>query len=139
MEEQRERVKGQYDHVAIAVRDIDRALDFFLNKLGAIPVTPKQYSAEMDMYVAEVVLGLLKLELIQDASPTGPIARYIEKKGEGLHHISILVEDINQVVRELEDKGVQLMGKKTEGPGDRWVYVSPRESFGALIQYWQYG
>jgi methylmalonyl-CoA epimerase len=137
--EQRESIIQQYDHVAIAVKNLDQALSFFLDKTGAVLATPKHYSDEMNMYIAEVVLGLLKIELIQDADPQGPVARHIEKRGEGLHHLSILVDDINQVITELEAKGVELIGKKTEGPGDKWVYISPKESFGALIQYWQYG
>ena len=136
---QREDVIKQYDHVAIAVKELDKALSLFLDKLGAVLATPKHYAQEMNMYIAEVVLGLIKIELIQDADPQGPVARYIETKGEGLHHISILVDDIDQVIYQLETKGIKLVGKKTEGPGDKWVYISPGESFGALIQYWEYG
>lgn len=134
----RDDVIKQYDHVAIAVKDLDKALSFFLDKLEAVLATPKHHAQEMNMYIAEVVMGLIKIELVQDADPQGPVAKHIEKRGEGLHHISILVDDINKVISQLEIKGINLMGKKTEGPGDKWVYISPKESFGALIQYWQY-
>lgn len=136
---QRDEVIKQYDHVGIAVKDLDKALSFFLDKLGAVLATAKHYEQEMNIYIAEVVLGLIKIELVQDADPQGPVAKHIEKKGEGLHHISILVDDINQLISGLEAKGIKLIGKKTDGPGDKWVYVYPQESFGALVQYWQYG
>ena len=131
-------VATQYDHVAIAVKDIDQALHFFHDRLCAEAATPKHHSPEMNMYIAEVVLGRIKIELIQDADPAGPIAKFIEKKGEGLHHVSILVDDIQKLVSDLEAKEVPLIGKQIDGPGDKWVYVSPKASFGALIQYWQY-
>jgi methylmalonyl-CoA/ethylmalonyl-CoA epimerase len=134
----KEEVAKQYDHIALAVKDLDKALRFFLDKLGAILATPKHHSQDMNMYIAEVVLGLIKIELIQDADANGPVSKYIEKEGEGLHHISILVDNIHQVISDLEGKGLQLIGKKTEGPGDKWAYISPKESFGALIQYWEY-
>jgi methylmalonyl-CoA epimerase len=136
---QKEDVVKQYDHVAIAVKDLDKALSFFSEKLGAVLATASHYEQEMNMYIAEVVLGLIKIELIQDADPQGPVAKHIETRGEGLHHISILVDDINQVISQLEAKGIKPIGKKTEGPGNKWVYISPKESFGALIQYWEYG
>lgn len=131
-------ISEQYDHIGIAVRNVDDTVDFFIKKLGAQLATKKYLYKPLNIYIAEVVLGKIKLEFIEDADPNGPVAKFIEKRGEGFHHISILVDDITKEARNLESRGVELTGKKIEPPGDKWFYVSLKQSFGAMIQYWEW-
>ena len=129
----------KFDHVSIAVKDMDKALDYYINVLGGEIKTPKFLDSEMGFkfYWCDFMLGGVKIELVQPLDENDPIARYMKKHGEGLHHISLQVEDIKEALRKLEEDGSELLDKNVEGDGWKWAYISPKDSFGALIQLWE--
>ena len=123
------------DHIGIAVKSIDATLDYYIHTLGlellAIEEVPSQ-----KVRVAFINAGNIKLELLESMSEDGPVAKFIEKKGEGVHHIAFGVTDIRTRMAELNEKGVQLIQNETKiGAGGAEVaFLHPKSSFGVLLE-----
>ena len=126
------------DHVAIAVHDIETAETFLIQVLGAELKTPRTLSDDGTFYWADYWLGGFKLELVQPQDPkVGDIARFLEKYNEGLHHISMEVQDIHQAVEHFERRGSRVVQKDMDkDEGWRDAFLSPRTSHGVLFQIW---
>ncbi|MFD1079646.1 methylmalonyl-CoA epimerase, partial [Longispora fulva] len=96
------------EHIGIAVSNLDAAIDFYEDKLGL-----KCYRVEevqdQKVKTAFFMVGQTKLELLESTSPEGPIGKFIEKRGEGLHHLAFAVEDLQENLDELSEKGVRLI------------------------------
>lgn len=131
---------ARFDHVAIAVKDIDAALGFFQRYFPTRMVQEKQLSRSTGNFVAaKIEIAGGKLELIQ--SPGHPvaddfIARFIAERGEGLHHISVHLKEFDEVLAKLKQGGVRVVGEGKNRHGRRQFFISPRSAFGALIQVW---
>jgi methylmalonyl-CoA/ethylmalonyl-CoA epimerase len=130
----------RFDHLALAVRDIRGAMSFFEENFGAQVVTePTPSSTQGNFILAQVAIASLKLELIQSPGPDTPddfVAKFIERRGEGMHHFTIGVKDFDGVLGKLLRDDVRLVGKETNWRGERQFFISPRSAFGALIQVW---
>lgn len=126
------------DHVSIAVHDISTAELFLTGVLGAHPNTPPTIGGEGEYYWADYILAGFKIELIQPRDPEqGDIANYLKKYGEGLHHISLEVDDVHKAVDHFENNGSRVVQKNIEkDEGWRDAFLSPRTSFGVLFQIW---
>ena len=122
------------DHVSVAVRDLDRALVFFVGALGGrvlytgcVPGQPFRWTT--------IELGTsCLLELIDPLGDEGFLHDHLRKRGEGLHHITVQVDDLEGTCRRLSDKGVPTFGLKQPVPGWKEAYIHPKNAFGALIQ-----
>lgn len=123
------------DHIGIAVKSIDASLDYYIHTLGlellAIEEVPGQ-----KVRVAFINAGNVKLELLESMSDDGPIAKFIAKKGEGVHHIAFGVTDIRSRMAELSEKGVQLLEDepKVGAGGAEVAFLHPKCSFGVLFE-----
>jgi methylmalonyl-CoA/ethylmalonyl-CoA epimerase len=123
------------DHVSIAVRDLEKARNFFLNVLGgkelfSAPVAPQKFRW------TTIELGTsCFIELIDPLENDGFVQRFLETRGEGPHHITIQVNDIREVQRTLEEKGVSTFGFAEPFPGWKELYIHPKNAFGTLIQF----
>jgi methylmalonyl-CoA/ethylmalonyl-CoA epimerase len=130
----------RFDHLALAVRDIRSATAFFEQNFGAQVLTePTPSSTQGNFILAQVAIASLKLEFIQSpGSGTGDdfVARFIERRGEGMHHFTIGVKDFDGVLGKLSRDDLRLVGKQTNWRGERQFFISPRSAFGALIQVW---
>ncbi|MBU2608535.1 MAG: methylmalonyl-CoA epimerase [Chloroflexi bacterium] len=99
---------NKVNHIGIAVNDIDEAVKLYTEVLG-LEVTNIEVVADQNAKTAIIPVGETKIELIQSTSPEGTIAKFIEKKGEGLHHVALEVDDIKGALQTLSDKGIRLI------------------------------
>jgi methylmalonyl-CoA/ethylmalonyl-CoA epimerase len=130
-------VKLRVDHASIAVHSIDRALEFFSTHLPVrLRRAPRPgYTDEFrwcDFYVGDV-----KLELIESARRGSFVERFLERRGEGLHHLSIEVTELDPLLARMEADGVRIVDRFDAGDGEKTAFVSPRSAHGMLIQFWQ--
>ncbi len=120
------------DHLGIAVRSIDEALPFYTEHL-ALPVLSRETVEHEKVNVAMLPAGASRIELLEALDATSTIAKFIEKRGPGLHHIAMRVPDLNAIVQRLETGGVRVLGKPQRGAGGHlYVFVHPAHTGGVL-------
>ena len=128
---------GRIDHIGIAVKSIDEARKFYEGQLGAKFVrTSIHHSGEFKLGIFD--LDGFCLELLEPIDPEGFLARFIEKRGEGVHHITLQTPNLEQTVDQLEEKGVRVVDKNyaiEKGGVD--AFISPKSTNGVLIQLGQ--
>jgi methylmalonyl-CoA epimerase len=123
------------DHIAIAVRDLDRSIALFETLFGAKLITKKRGVMQgHPMAVAYMQVGENIFALDEAADPNGFIARFIEQRGEGLHHLGLEVDDLDEYIRDLEAKDIRIPVKDLEGAFRREILLSPREANGVVWQ-----
>lgn len=125
------------DHVSIAVRDIDRALEFFLRFFPARAGAPKQDGYDGEFRWADFTIGSFKIELVESMRSGSFIERFLKKRGPGFHHFSLKIERLDPLLERLEHGGYQIVGRHDEGEGHKTAFIHPRSAFGTLIQFWQ--
>ena len=120
------------DHIGIAVRDLDSAEDFYA-RLG-LKVSSEE--AMKGMKIAFIPVGEINIELIQSTTDDGVIAKFIGKRGEGVHHIAYEVEDVSSALQELKAEGVRLVDEipRKGAHGKEVAFVHPESSYGVLIE-----
>jgi methylmalonyl-CoA epimerase len=99
------------DHIGIAVNSIDEMLPLYTEALG-LKLKDIEIVEEQKLRTAIIPVGDSKIELLEATDPESPIARHIEKRGEGMHHMAFRVDDIQKSLGTLESKGVQLVDRK---------------------------
>ena len=124
-------------HVAVAVMDVQAALDDFVKVLG-LPRAPIQEVASQAVKGCLIPVGDGEIELIQPTDPQGGVAKFLERRGEALHHICFQVEDVDQTLKELEGKGVQLIDRQGRpGLAGKVGFLHPRSTQGTLVELCQ--
>ncbi len=124
------------EHIGIAVKSLEESIPFYEKVLGL-----KCYAIEevkdQKVKTAFFKIGDTKLELLESTDPDGPIGRFIERKGQGLHHIAFAVRGIDSALEEAEQKGVQLIDKKPRkgAEGLDIAFLHPRSTFGVLTEF----
>ena len=128
-------MKATLDHIGIAVRDVDEALAFYRDALGLeIVMTEDVPSQRVRAHFIRV--GESALELLEATAPDSPIARAVERRGPGLHHITLRVDDIHAVLARLKARGVRLVDE-TPRPGAEGAlvaFVHPSAAHGVLVE-----
>ena len=129
------RVK-RIDHVGVAVRDKERASRFLEDVLGARQVLDEPWTFRgQDFNWAYFDLGTSgRIELISSPDPENFVNKYIDKRGEGLHHVTIQVEDIGEALASLRAEGIEPLDVNLEDEHWKEAFISPKDSFGVLIQ-----
>jgi len=125
------------DHVSVAVRDIDTALAFFRRLLPIEMGNEKRPGYNDDFNWCDFYIGRFKLELIEAARPESFVRRFIDKRGEGLHHLSLETADLEPLVARLENDGVRIVDRFAGSDGHQTAFISPRSAHGILVQFWQ--
>jgi methylmalonyl-CoA/ethylmalonyl-CoA epimerase len=125
------------NHVAIVVENIDSALAFWKDQLGLdldhIEDVPSQASK-----VAFLPVGEGEVELVEPTDPESGLAKYLEKRGEGMHHICMEVDDIEGMLKILNEKGVRLINEKPiDLPGRRMAFIHPKSANGVLVELYE--
>jgi methylmalonyl-CoA epimerase len=123
------------DHIAIAVRDIDEAARFYSDILK-LNLSGVEVVAEQKTKVGFLKIGESNIELVQPATDDSPIAKFLETRGPGIHHICLEVEDIEKEVEEMKKKGARMIDE-TPRPGahnTRVAFIHPKSSGGVLIE-----
>ncbi len=124
----------QIDHLGIAVRSIDKALEFYQQQLG-FSVSARETVAQEKVHVAMLPAGGPRIELLEPSEEDSVIGRFLAKRGEGLHHIAFLVPDLAASVATLKQSGARLMGEPQRGAGGHlYVFVHPSSTGGVLIE-----
>lgn len=123
------------DHIGIAVKRIDETKQLYGELLG-LSHAGSETVAEQKVTTAFFPVGDTEVELLESTSPDGPIAKYLEKKGEGIQHIAFRVENIEESLAELKAKGVQLIDEKPRSGagGAKIAFLHPKSTFGVLIE-----
>ena len=126
--------KFSIDHLGIAVRSLDAALEFYEKQLG-FPVGLRETVEQERVNVAMLPAGGSRIELLEATGPDSVIAKFIEKRGEGLHHVAVKVPDLNATVERLKSNGVRLLNEPRPGAGGHlYVFVHPSSTGGVLIE-----
>jgi methylmalonyl-CoA epimerase len=122
------------DHLGIAVKSLSAAKDLY-RKLG-LSVSGEEIVDAEQVRLVMVPLGESRLELLEATSESSPIARFIARRGEGLHHISLRVPDLAAAVRRLKQEGVRLTSEEIRigAGGHRYIFVHPSSAAGVLIE-----
>lgn len=133
-------VRLRVNHVAIAVRAIDPALAFFQRYFAIEPGTPPRPGYEPSFRYTNFTIDGYKIELIEPnpAEPPGFATTFLDKRGEGFHHISIDVSHVSPIIEALEQDGVRVTGRFRTADGRETAFISPRSAFGVLIQFWEH-
>ena len=125
------------EHLGIAVKSLDEAIPYYENILGM-----KCYSieevADQKVKTAFFKVGQTKLELLEPTSDESPIAKFIEKRGEGIHHLAFAVEDgVANSLAEMEGKGVRLIDKapRKGAEGLNIAFIHPKSTHGVLTEF----
>jgi methylmalonyl-CoA/ethylmalonyl-CoA epimerase len=124
------------EHIGIAVKSIEKALPYYEDILGL-----KCYAVEevrdQKVKTAFFKIGETKLELLEPTSPESPVAKFIEKRGEGIHHIAFAVNGIEHALQEAAEKGVRLIDENPRkgAEGLNIAFLHPKSTFGILTEF----
>ncbi len=122
------------DHVGVAVKDIRAALDFF-GKVFDVPDAEVVLMDDQGVRACLIQVGQTRLELLEPTSPQSGVGRFIERRGEGLHHLALNVTDISGKLQSLETLGVDLIDHAPrEGLSGTIAFVHPKSVFGVLTE-----
>jgi len=126
------------EHIGIAVKDLDQAEKLYAAILGAEPYKREEVKSE-GVLTSFLRNGPNKIELLQSTTPDGPIAKFIEKKGEGMHHMAFAVQDIKAEMKRLASEGFRLLNEEPKkGADNKWIcFVHPKSANGVLIELCQ--
>jgi methylmalonyl-CoA/ethylmalonyl-CoA epimerase len=125
------------NHIAIVVEDIDEALEVYRDAIGLHLENVTEEPAEA-VQVAYLPTATGEIELIQPTTADSGVAKYLAKKGEGLHHICLEVEDIEATTRQMTERGMQVLGEvRTNKRGDKYIFVHPKSAHGVLIELYE--
>ena len=123
------------EHIGIAVKSLDEAIPFYEEILGLKCYSVEEVS-DQKVKTAFFKLGDTKIELLESTDPEGPVGRFIEKRGEGVHHIAFAVNNLNKKLEELEGKGIRLIDKESRkgAEGLDIAFLHPKSTFGVLTE-----
>lgn len=126
------------EHIGIAVKDIDQADQLYTQLLGVAPY--KREVVETEQVVTSFFkVGPNKIELVSSLTPDGVIAKYIEKKGEGIHHIAYAVADIRAEMARMQSEGFKLLSEEPKPGADNKIvcFIHPKTAGGVLVELCQ--
>lgn len=123
------------DHLGIAVKNIEEGKKFWTDILGLAFEGSETVEAQK-VTTAFFPVGESEVELLESTAPDGPVAKYIEKKGEGIQHVAFRVEDIETALKELKEKGVRLIDEtpRKGAGGARIAFLHPKSTNGVLVE-----
>lgn len=123
------------EHIGIAVNSLDEAIPYYENMLG-LKCYAVEEVADQKVKTAFFMVGQTKIELLESTDPEGPIGKFIEKKGQGVHHLAFAVDKVNESLNELGEKGVQLIDKtgRKGAEGLTIGFLHPKSTMGVLTE-----
>ncbi len=124
------------EHIGIAVKNIDEAKKYYEDVLGLECYSVEEVK-DQKVKTAFFMVGQTKIELLESTEPDGPIGKYIEKRGEGIHHIAFAVKDLPVVLKNAEQKGIQLIDKQPRkgAEGLDIAFLHPKSTGGVLTEF----
>jgi len=123
------------EHIGIAVKNLETAIDFYEKVLG-LTCYKLEEVAEQKVRTAFLMVGETKIELLESTDPEGPIGKFIEKKGEGIHHIAFSVEKIEDQLKHAVELGITLIDSKPRKGADGLdiAFLHPKSTSGVLME-----
>lgn len=131
-----EMIPQYIEHIGIAVKNLEEAILYYEDILGL-----KCYSIEevkdQKVKTAFFKVGQTKIELLESTEPDGPVGKFIEKRGEGVHHIAFSVNNLPEKLKEIRQKGIQLIDKEPRkgAEGLDIAFLHPKSTFGVLTEF----
>jgi methylmalonyl-CoA/ethylmalonyl-CoA epimerase len=128
------------DHLGIAVNSIDEGKNFWSDVLG-LEFEGSETVAEQKVTTAFFPVGESEVELLESTAPDGPVAKFIEKKGAGFQHVAFRVENIDEALAELKEKGIKLIDEtpRIGAGGAKIAFLHPKATNGVLVELCQRG
>lgn len=126
------------DHIAIVVDDMQKTLQFWQDALGLELHGIQDIPAEMAQ-IAFLPAGGSEIELVKPTTNESGLAKYLEKRGPGMHHVCLEVDDITGMLAQLKDKGVQLINEepRLSADGRQYAFIHPKSANGVLVELYQ--
>ena len=133
-------MKAVLDHIGIAVKDLNAALAFYRDALG-LDVEDAENVASQRVRAHFIPVGESSIELLEATASDSAIAKYVEKRGPGIHHITLRVDDIRAVLAQLKARGVRLVDEepRSGAEGSLVAFVHPSSAHGVLVELKQKG
>jgi methylmalonyl-CoA epimerase len=122
----------RFNHVGVAVRNLEQAVDFFQNTYGAKLVWRKKFE-DQKIESALISIGEAQLELSASLEPQSVIDKFIESRGEGIHHMSFEVDHFDQVIEDIKAKGLKVISE-ADTEDFKAAFIHPQSSFGVLTE-----
>ena len=124
------------EHIGIAVKNLDEAIPFYEKVLGLECYAIEEVK-DQKVKTAFFMVGQTKIELLESTDPEGPIGKFIEKRGEGIHHIAFAQTDISKALIEAEENGVRLIDRQPRkgAEGLDIGFLHPKSTFGVLMEF----
>ena len=128
------------NHIGIAVQSIDAVIPFYRDQLG-MKFTGKEDVAEQKVRVAMLCVGESKIELLEPLSSDSPVAKFLEKNGQGIHHVAYEVEDVRAAIAKLVAEGCRMIDENPRqgAHGTLIAFIHPKSSHGVLTELCQSG
>jgi len=126
------------DHIAILVDDMDKTLGFWSQALG-MEVSHLQDVPAEAAQIAFLPAGSSEIELVRPTTDDSGLAKYLEKRGPGMHHICLEVDDIDGMLRQIEGQGIQLINDQPSvaADGRKYAFIHPKSANGVLIELYE--
>jgi len=127
--------EARIDHLGIAVRSLDQAVEFYERLLG-VEIRGREEVPQEKVRVAMAPAGESRIELLEATAEDSPVAKFIARRGEGLHHVALRVPDLAAAVGRLRAAGARLVNEniQTGAGGHRYVFVHPSSAGGVLLE-----
>jgi methylmalonyl-CoA/ethylmalonyl-CoA epimerase len=124
------------EHIGIAVNNLENAIDFYERVLG-LKCYKVEDVADQKVKTAFIMVGQTKIELLESTDPEGPIGKFIEKRGEGIHHIAFAVENLSEQLEHAAGEGVKLIDVMPRKGADNLdiAFLHPKSASGVLIEF----
>ena len=124
------------EHIGIAVKSLDESIPYFEQLLGTSCYAIEEVK-DQHVKTAFFMIGQTKIELLESTDAEGPIGKFLEKKGEGIHHLAFAVEDATLALKETEEKGTLLIDKVSRkgAEGMNIGFLHPKSSHGVLVEF----
>ena len=123
------------EHIGIAVKNLDESIKFYQDVLG-LKCYAVEEVADQKVKTAFFQIGQTKIELLESTDPEGPIGKFIEKRGEGIHHLAFAADKLESSLKELKEKGVKLIDEMSRkgAEGLNIAFLHPKSTFGVLTE-----
>jgi len=124
------------EHIGIAVKDLNESIAYWEKAFGLKCYAVEEVK-EQRVKTAFFMIGQTKIELLESTDPEGPIGKFIDKKGEGVHHLAFAIKGIEEALAETEAKGIQLIDKtpRKGAEGMDIAFLHPKSTFGVLTEF----
>ena len=126
------------DHIAVIVEDLDATLGFWRDALG-IELTGVEEAPEEAARVAFLPVGGSQVELVEPTMLDSGLKRYLEKRGPGMHHICLEVDNLHGMLDQLRERGVQLVNEtpRIGSEGRKYAFIHPKSAFGVMVELYE--